>query len=404
MSLFDILHRFVSSNTPGVDGSLVSKDPWNDTHTLVGLSAGTGSPVGVVTALKGAMYVDVAVPELWQNTDGATAWAKVGATPSPWVLGNGVDGALNFDGSATVLGMVPTGTTPKIYTLTRDIFPSSIAVGANVSIDCKNYCIFTNGAIVGANQVTSIIHNGGNPGVGATAGAAKSAGHYVVTIQGGNGVAGTGVGGIGSANGGCPPVPFFATGASGAAGTGSAGASTVGGNGNGIGGAAGGGGCHTTASGQAGATGGAITVTTNPVSPFDLLAGRSASAAGAQWFYGCGGGGGGAVTSAGTNATSGGGGSGGGALFVSAKSIKTCTIHTNGGKGGDAVAGNTTSAAGGGGGGGGGMCVVACNQIGGDVTITATGGAGGAGAQIGAGSTGRNGGTGANGCVVIMGA
>ncbi len=42
----------------------------------VKVGAGTGSPNGVITAEKGSLFLDVSVPKLYMNTDGATAWLQ----------------------------------------------------------------------------------------------------------------------------------------------------------------------------------------------------------------------------------------------------------------------------------------------------------------------------------------
>ncbi len=42
------------------------------------LYVGTGTPNSEVTAPKGSIFVEVGVPEMWQNTDGSKTWAQVG--------------------------------------------------------------------------------------------------------------------------------------------------------------------------------------------------------------------------------------------------------------------------------------------------------------------------------------
>lgn len=40
--------------------------------------SGSGSPDGAVSADKGTLYIDNTTPNLYMNTDGATAWELVG--------------------------------------------------------------------------------------------------------------------------------------------------------------------------------------------------------------------------------------------------------------------------------------------------------------------------------------
>ena len=60
----------------GVSGAFVGFG--SDEATAVTVKIGTGSPDGVVTSLKGSVFLQLDAPDLWQNTDGATAWEKVG--------------------------------------------------------------------------------------------------------------------------------------------------------------------------------------------------------------------------------------------------------------------------------------------------------------------------------------
>ena len=51
------------------------------------IGAGTNSPNGEVTAPRGSLFIDAddvdgSDPNLWQNTDGATAWELVGTQTS----------------------------------------------------------------------------------------------------------------------------------------------------------------------------------------------------------------------------------------------------------------------------------------------------------------------------------
>lgn len=258
-------------------------------------------------------------------------------------FGDGADGALTYDGSTTILGMVPSG---SVYTLTRDIYPSSMTVNTGVTIKNRGFRIICKGTLTLTG--TAKIHDNGNNGTNTgTKGSALAAAGMLQasSAQGGNDqVAGSSItsslGGAGGAGGG---------GSGGAGGTVTAPSTNNGG--------------------------------TNLLRslPFTLWIDTMIFALTLKG--GAGGGGG----TDGTN-VGGGGGGGGGAVVVAAKTITGAGfIQAIGGNGG---AGNTTNDSGGGGGGGGFVCIVTRSVAG--VTISAAGGTGGASGG-GAGVAGSNG-------------
>jgi hypothetical protein len=261
------------------------------------------------------------------------------------IFGDGSDGSLVYDGSTTILGMAPSA---NVYTLTRDIYASSLTVNTGVTIKTANFRIFCTGTV----SITGTI---------------KSDGNSATTVSGG---AGTGTGTICASGGNGGP------GGSNAAGTTGSTASS-----SGAGGAGGAGGAAT----NAGGSGGGATQASN-----SLHGGvTSVRVLGATGPYTGGGGGGGGGSSA---ATASGGGGGGGAgnvgLFCATVTVNSGgVISANGGNGanGSGSAGN----AGGGGGGGGGAVLIVANTYTNGGTVQALGGNGGTG--FNAGSNGVNG-------------
>lgn len=267
----------------------------------------------------------------------------------------GGDGVCAFDGSATVLGLVPATST---YTLTRDIYladGSSISAGAVIlTAGFRIFCAGTlaHGGLIHAN------------GVGAAGG-------------GGTGTLGSGTGG-------------------------SAGRSTTGVGGNGVAASAQnvggtGGNAGASGAGQSGGNGGAATAVAfahggNFGVLYNLFSAQAGwqqpnnATANLQYQGGTGGGAGGCSTAGGAS-TSGAGGGGGGVVVVAAKTITgTGSITADGATGGNASGAN----AGGGGGGGGGVVIVIGTAA--SITMSAALGVGGAG--VGTGASGSNGGAG----------
>jgi len=294
-------------------------------------------------------------------------------------FGSGADGSLTFDGVTTVLGLVPSS---NIYTLTRDIYGTTVVVNGGVTIETAGYRIFASTSLANAGTIKRTPNNGGNAS-GATAGTAGAAL-----------AAGTLYGGLAGQAGGTGAV-FGSTGggtvAGSAGGNGTSNVSSVG-----VNGAAGGSG----GTGSNGGTAGTATASKQGIynaffatAMFDFTAYTTVSGSAGSGAGGAGGytGPTGAIT------TGGGGGSGsaGGVVFISAKTLtNTGTISANGGNGGNGAASTGAGATGGGGGAGGsgGVVVLIYNSItlG---TVTVTGGTGGTNGG-GSGAAGSNGGTG----------
>lgn len=277
------------------------------------------------------------------------------------IFGNASDGALTFDGSTTILGMVPS---TSIYTMTRDIQASSITVNNGVTIKTASFRIFCQGTVT--INSTGIISNAGNAAAGSTAGAGLPNAVFVGGRAGGGG--GSGVSGPG-------------------------------GNGNGsnwgIAGGAGGAGTSGTAGTGGAAANSSTTATSNVlVTPFPVTAGEAAFG-GSNQPLGWGAGGGGGGSDASSNAGGGGGGGGGIVAILAWAVANNGTITVGGGAGALAAAGN----AGGGGGGAGGLIVAYTLMAWTAGTLTVAGGALGAG--HGTGANGVAGGTGMSLNVVL---
>src|SRR5437762_3992430 len=87
------------------------------------------------------------------------------------MFGDGSDGAVTFDGSSTVLGLVPSG---SAYTLNRSIFCSAITINSGVTIKTAGYKIFCNGTLL--INSTGMITNAGVTASNATGSAGTSGG------------------------------------------------------------------------------------------------------------------------------------------------------------------------------------------------------------------------------------
>ncbi len=287
------------------------------------------------------------------------------------VFGDGSDGALAYDGTTTILGMAPSS---NVYTLTRDIYASSITLSGTAVIKTAGFRVFCTGLTTVPS--TCRIHNDGNAAVTTTAGAITStAGTLGAGTAGGAGGAGNNAGSAGTnLTNGFP-------------------------GGTGLGGAGGTDGTH------AGAAAGTWTVATAVMGGGRHLpslitghlhgSGTTNTVALTTMFMGGSGGGGAGCDNA---ATSGGAGGGGGGVLVLATQKLSLggTITCTGGAGSAGI--SAANNAGGGGGGGGGVCIVLYGSKVGAGTITAAGGAGGAKA----GASGVAGSAGAAGTVISL--
>jgi hypothetical protein len=271
-------------------------------------------------------------------------WA-IAAVGGNALFGNGNDGVTNFDGTTTVLGLIPSS---GVYTLTRDLY---LAGGSQVSgtavIKTANYRIFCSGTLtVGA---SATVQCNGVAGATNGGGAGIASGVYGISGSGGNGALGAGGAGTSKTN--------SVGGAGGNSGAGTGGAAGTGG----------------TAAAPAATAGGIPRSAPIPVS---ILGATTVLSGGA---------GGGGGSGEGTNFSGGGGGSGGGVLVIAAKSVVNGgVISANGGNGATRLNGP----AGGGGGGGGGGVFLVYNSFSGNAP-TANGGAHGNG--VGGGTNGVDG-------------
>ncbi len=272
-------------------------------------------------------------------------------------FGDGSDSSATCDGSTAVAGMSRVSST---YTLTRDVYFTTLTVNNGVTIDCAGYRIFCS---VSLSNAGTIQRNGavGNGGGGGFAVGNGGAGGSARTLADGylKGSGPTGAGGNGGNDG------------------------------------------------AAGQNAGAVTAVIANWHLATLLDISSSGAtvkftAGANAAGGGGGGGDGSPDSDSAGGGGGGGGTGGGMVAIYAKSItNTGTISSNGGIGGDGgdgragnAGGNKGGNGGGGAGGNGGVVVLVYNTITNSGSITVTAGTGGLGGGLaGAGKSAANSGS-----------
>ena len=343
------------------------------TKTDVGLAnvdntADTAKPVSTAQQTALNLKESLANKNAVSGYAGLGTDAKVSSTNLPPVAiaahfysGNGSDGSLVFDGTSTILGIVPSG---NIYTLSRDIYPENMTVNSGVTIRPSGYCIFVRTKLsnAGTIQFNGSIGANGSAGVNANGGT-SFANQGTLNVSGGGGGAGrftTGVGNAGSGSGG-----------------------------NNVAGSAGGdGGAGGVSGGGAGNASAAPSSALGQIKDIGFVARRRLLNANALAAANCGGGGGGGGVNlqAGTGSSGAGGGAGGAILIV-------CTILDNtggvisadGGPGGNAV-GTVDAQVGGGGGGAGGWVFVASSYVIAQGTIRANGGL--LGTKFGTGSNG----------------
>lgn len=68
------------------------------------------------------------------------------------MFGTGADGAVTFDGSTTILGLVPSG---NIYTMTRDIHCTNITINNGVTIYPAGYRIYATGTLTNDGTISN---------------------------------------------------------------------------------------------------------------------------------------------------------------------------------------------------------------------------------------------------------
>lgn len=323
------------------------------------VTAVSGTTWTVTRAAEGSAAITHSTP--WTAdlviTEGFLSALAQGTSSGASVLGDGSDGALTFDGTATVTlpdgsSMAPTG---SVYLLSRDIYASAITINSGVTLQVHGYRIFCSGTLT----CNGTISSDGGAASGATGGASTSYNTLIASGVGASG--GTGAG----AAGGAPPTGNTLGSPGGSGGTGNGGANAGGGS----------------------PTGGSGSASAWVVRPPGVFQYGRMNLGGTLYYAPApgGGAGGGDGTSSG-----GGGGGGGGIVVIWAKAVaNNGTISARGGAGGNATAGNC----GGGGGGGGGIVVLyTLSAISGTGTTTVAGGAAGTGTGTGtAGSAGSTG-------------
>jgi hypothetical protein len=288
---------------------------------------------------NGQFFDNAGTPQ-FKNAAG-TVYTLSANTNNRAYYGDGSDGAASFDGVHAVTGASGIGP----YTLSRDVYYSSITVASGVQVVANGWRIFCTGTLT-LNSTAVIGSGGGRASLGGT-----------VAAPGGNG-------GNGNADGG----------------------GSVGGVGASIGSLAFGG-----AGGSSGVSGGSVSNGASNYRPTNIpdaiagivtYSGGSAPTIGS--IQGGAGGGGGTGESGGAGNAGAPGGYGGTVVMISTQALTDSgSINSNGGNGGS----GGTGTGGSGGGGGGVVILVYGSQSGWTGTITANGGAGGAsgGAPGGAG-------------------
>lgn len=383
-----------TSNANGTQSRLAIGSNNKILRVVAGLPAWSDetATIDASTTVKGVVEAATSA-ELASGTSTGSTGAVLVVTPDIVVFsefGSGADGSLTYDGSTTILGMAPSS---SIYTLTRDIYGTTITVNNGVTIETAGYRIFASTSLINNGTIKRTPNNGGNASgtTGGTAGTALSNG----TIYGG--LAGkTGANGASSSGGPTNGV----SGVSGDNQTESIGVNGV---------AGGAGGSISGASAGSAGSAGSITATLQHIynvtfatimREFQGETLKYIKSAAGSGSGGSGGGysGGGSYTSG----AGGGSGSTGGIVWISARVLtNTGTISANGGNGGNGS--NATSFGGGGGGGAGGsggtVILIYKSITLGTVTVTGgTGGTGGTGAN--GGTSGGNGGTGNTGTII----
>lgn len=288
------------------------------------------------------------------------------------VYGDASDGTQTFDGSTTILGMVPAG---NVYTLARDLFLGNSTINSGVTLKTNGFRVFCNGTLTN----NGTIQWNGAPGTlgGAGGTATGNSNGTIQNLASATAAPGTQGGAGGTANG-----------SNGSNASSSATVGSRGGNG--------GNGGTGTAGTSGTLTGPAVTLGTLRFAPVAIM-GQLVNGVGSVTVIqgGTGGGGGGGD---GTN-SGGGGGAGGGIVVVAAKLFAgTGAIQARGGNGGNGAA--TGNTGGGGGGGGGVVIVVSGSVVSGAITgqtVDANGGAFGA-----LHGTGQNGVAGTNGVAILI--
>ena len=97
------------------------------------------------------------------------------------MFGNGADGALDYDGTTTILGVAPSSMT---YTLTRNVYGTNVTIRADVTIIPAGFIIAANGTLDIQGQILSAANTGG-AGTAASGATKGSAGSAATTLSAG---------------------------------------------------------------------------------------------------------------------------------------------------------------------------------------------------------------------------
>ncbi len=133
------------------------------------------------------------------------------------MFGDGSDGAVTFDGTSTVLGLVPSGST---YTMNRSIFCSAITINSGVTLKSAGFKIYCTGTLTN----NGTISNAGGPGgsgsgsTGGSGGSSASAAELGGSAPGGAGPTGGTASGSPGASGSSVSLGIGASGGAGGAG------------------------------------------------------------------------------------------------------------------------------------------------------------------------------------------
>ena len=165
--------RTLSIATNGITNALFRQGV---ATSVVGVAGGaTANVADIASAAAGDVLANVA------GTLAFTGLAALVAALARGFFGDGYDGALVFDGSSTVTladgtTIVPSG---SVYTLARDIYPTTCSISNGVTIDGKGFWIFASVSVTGAGTAT--LRCNGGAGQNGTAGAGGTAGTAAVT-------------------------------------------------------------------------------------------------------------------------------------------------------------------------------------------------------------------------------
>jgi len=285
-------------------------------------TGGSAVKINPTTAKRQAGWTNSEKPPagFWNYTQNSVGeWIQyLDESAATGVFGFGNDGALVFDGVATVLGIAPSGGN---YTLNRHIFPTDMTISTGVTVFTGGFGVWGSGTLTLAG--TAKLDVSGADASGTTGGAIPGSGIW----YGGAGANG----GAASTNGGNSTLSNSLGGSGGVGGT-SDDAHTGG----------------TVTNTAAGAEKGAIRQPQSFTAGF--LFGSTGCTVPTAGSGGSGGGGGGGGTQGG------GGGAGGGLMLVMFRIVNlsaSCNVWAKGGAGAAGQTGGGFTAGGGGGGGGG---------------------------------------------------